>query len=38
MRMRRKPCRSDEATIRFIIEAVRGGDCGGGRTALIGFA
>ncbi len=31
-------CRSDEATIRFMIEAVRGCEPGSGRDALIDFA
>jgi hypothetical protein len=34
----RKRWRNDEATIRLMIEAVRGGPLGIGRLSLIGFA
>jgi hypothetical protein len=38
MRTTRNPCRNEEATIRFMIEAVRGADPAGGRGTLIDFA
>jgi hypothetical protein len=38
MRTMRKPCPSEEATIRSMIEAVRGEDPVGGRGSLIDSA
>jgi hypothetical protein len=34
----RKDCRNEEATIRFMIEGLRGEDPFGGKTSLIDFA